>query len=96
MTLRCTTARLNLSSETPSAARVAALFLAYEEGDRNPPMVPGGQGGKPQRTQTPALRRKRQRKHQENRAQDNKKSILRYQTDYKRKPKMKKRQPLYR
>jgi hypothetical protein len=56
-------------------------------------MTPGGQGGKPQRTQTPAEKRKRQRKHKENKAPDNKAALIRYHTDYKRKPMMKKRQP---
>lgn len=85
-----------MAKEAPSATRVAALFLAYARGDFRPPSQPGGQNNRPQRQQTPELRKKRQKEHRRNKSRDNRAARKRYHAIYKRRPQMKKRQVLYR
>jgi len=53
--------------EVPSPVRVAALFLAYEEGNIESPTRPGGQRGRNQRQQMVQPRRKRRIKYVANR-----------------------------
>jgi hypothetical protein len=85
-----------VAEDTPSAARVATMLLAYEKGDIRAPSQPGGQGNRAQRAQMPAERLKRKKRHIRNKSQDNRAALKRYNMKYKRKPKMKKRQPMYR
>lgn len=85
-----------MAEDGPSAARVAALFLAYEEGDKRPPSVPGGQKNRNQREQMPREKRRRQRRYIQNRSEEKRKALRRYHTDYKFKPQMKKRQKMRR
>ena len=85
-----------MAEDAPSASRVAAMFLAYGEGDIRSPSQPGGQSNRAQRQQMPMLRKKRQKEHLRNRARDNRAAKKRYHTKYKRKPQMKKRQKMYR
>lgn len=85
-----------MAEDTPSAVRVAALFLAYEKRDIRSPSQPGGQGSRAQHQQTPGEKRERKKRHLKNKAKDNKAALRRYHRVYKRKPKMIKRQKLYR
>jgi hypothetical protein len=61
---------------------------AYEKGDIRNPNVPGGNGGKPQNKQTPDKKRERKLRHTRNKAEDNRKSRMRYHRKYKYKRKM--------
>ena len=69
---------------------------AYAEGDIRSPQIPGGQNRRPQREQMPQEKRKRKRRHERNKAQDNRDALRRYHTKYKRKRKMKQRREKYR
>lgn len=69
---------------------------AYAEGDIRSPQIPGGQGRRNQREQTPQEKMKRKRDHERNKARDNRDALRRYHTEYKRNRKMKQRKEKYR
>jgi|SaaInlV_165m_DNA_1040744.scaffolds.fasta_scaffold03031_4 hypothetical protein len=69
---------------------------AYAKGDIRPSGTPGGQGGVPQREQEVAEKRKRKRRHEQNRGRDNQKALKRYHAKYKKKRQMVERKDKYR
>ena len=94
MTPGCTTERLKLKDDVPSAARVASRF-AYEKGDIGAPTRPGGQGNKRQHKQMRDEARKRRKRYMKTRMRDRRKALIRWHTKMKRKPKVKERRKRY-